>query len=104
MSQPRLSRHADLFVLINRLLVRLRAAGPFPVGLPARSWLHFTVLNLIGAAVWSCTVAWAGYVIGEGLKSLLGDLRRAEKWIFGEVLMAIALLLAVRHLLCSRRG
>jgi len=67
--QPRLRRHADVFVLINRFLVGLRAAGPFAVGLSGISWLRFTVLSLIGATVWSCAIASAGYLIGEGLEN-----------------------------------
>jgi len=102
--QPRLRGHADLFVLINRFLIGLRTAGPFSVGMTGMSWTRFTVLNLAGAAMWSCAIAMIGYVVGEGLERVLGDIRRLEVWIILGVLAAAALLFGVRHLRARRQG
>jgi membrane protein DedA with SNARE-associated domain len=101
--QPRLRGHADLFVLINRFLVGLRMAGPFSVGMTGMSWTRFTVLDLAGAAMWSCAIAVTGYVVGEGLERLLGDIRRLEVWIILGVLTAAVLLFGIKHLRARRQ-
>ena len=68
------------------------------------SWTRFTVLNLAGAAMWSCAIAMIGYVVGERLERVLGDIRRLEVWIILGVLAAAALLFGVRHLRARRQG
>jgi membrane protein DedA with SNARE-associated domain len=95
--KPHLRRHANLFVLVNRFLVGLRTAGPIAVGIVGMPWPRFLVLNMIGAALWSATIATLGYVLGEGLQTLLGDLHHVQKWIFAAVLLAAAVVWVVRR-------
>ena len=101
-AKPHLRRHANLFVLVNRFLIGLRTAGPIAVGIVGMPWPRFLVLNMIGAAVWSATIATLGYVLGEGLQRMLGDLHHAEKWIFAGVLLAAAVLWLVRRARSAR--
>jgi membrane protein DedA with SNARE-associated domain len=103
-AKPHLRRHANLFVLINRFLIGLRTAGPIAVGIVGMPWPWFLALNVIGAAAWSATIATLGYVLGEGLQRLLGDLRQIEHWVFGVVLVGAAVLWMVRRTRARRAG
>jgi len=96
-AKPHLRRHANLFVLVNRFLIGLRTAGPIAVGIVGMPWPRFLVLNMIGAAAWSATIAVLGYMLGQGLESLLGNLRHVEKWVFAGVLFAAAVLWIIRR-------
>jgi membrane protein DedA with SNARE-associated domain len=60
-------------------------------------WPRFLVLNMVGAAAWSATIAVLGYMLGQGLESLLGNLRHVEKWVFAGVLFAAAVLWIIRR-------
>jgi membrane protein DedA with SNARE-associated domain len=102
--RPHLRRHANLFVLINRFLIGLRTAGPIGVAIIGMPWPRFLVLNMIGAAVWSATIAVLGYLLGQGLQTLLGDLKHAEKWIFAAVLLAAAAVWLVRRVRAAANG
>jgi membrane protein DedA with SNARE-associated domain len=96
-ARPHLVRHADLFVLINRFLIGLRTAGPIAVGIVGMRWPRFLVLNMLGAAAWSATIAVAGYLLGQGLETLLGNLKHVEKWIFAGLLLAAAAVWVLRR-------
>jgi membrane protein DedA with SNARE-associated domain len=50
-------------------------------------WLRFATLNLLGAMLWAPLVADAGYVLGDALERLLGDLKHIEHWLFAALLV-----------------
>lgn len=89
-----LRERRDGFVFVNRFLIGLRTAGPFAVGMTDMPWPRFFALNLGGAALWSVLIAGLGYVVGEGLERLLGDVRRIEEGII-VALIAIAVAVGV---------
>jgi membrane protein DedA with SNARE-associated domain len=101
-AKPRLQRHANLFVLINRFLIGLRTAGPIAVAIVGMPWPRFLALNVLGAAAWSATIAVLGYALGQGLEGLLGNLRHAEKWVFAGVLLAAAAVWIIRRARAKR--
>jgi membrane protein DedA with SNARE-associated domain len=103
-ARPHLVRHADLFVLVNRFLIGLRTAGPIAVGIVGMPWPRFLVLNMIGAAAWSATIAVAGYLLGQGLETLLGDLKHVEKWILAGLALAAAAFWVVRRIRAGQAG
>jgi membrane protein DedA with SNARE-associated domain len=103
-AKPHLKRHANWFVLVNRFLIGLRTAGPIAVGIVGMPWLRFLALNMIGAAVWSVTIAMLGYFLGYGLETLLGDLRHIEKWIFAAVLIGALAAWILRRARLARNG
>ncbi|MBL8729647.1 MAG: DedA family protein [Planctomycetes bacterium] len=78
----RLQRHRDLFVLGFRFLYGLRTVSPFVIAIGGVSLLRFTVLNVIGAAVWAVAFAGAGYLFGESVRLLLGRVERYELVLF----------------------
>lgn len=62
-------RHQYWFILIFRFLYGVRTVAPFAIGMSQVRILTYTLLNVIGAAVWAVAVAWLGYFIGDILES-----------------------------------
>ncbi len=81
-----LERHHALFILANRFLYGLRIAGPVIIGTTSVPFLRFAVLNMIGAAIWTVTITWAGYFFGVALAGLFSDLKRIEEFILVGIL------------------
>lgn len=94
----------DGFVFVNRFLIGLRMAGPFAVGMTDMRWHRFLAFNLAGAVLWSVLIAGLGYVVGEGLQRLLGDLRHVEEALLGVLLIAGAIVAVARRRRARRTG
>lgn len=65
-------RHQNLIILTFRFFYGLRNVTPFVLGISHVSVPRFVILNLIGAAVWACSFASIGYVLGEAHERVLG--------------------------------
>lgn len=82
----RFRRLLDLYhvpvILSLRFLYGLRIAGPIALGMTEVSWLRYLILNLLGAVVWAILIAGLGYVFGNAMTLLLGELRQYEGWAF----------------------
>ncbi|MGB8857349.1 MAG: DedA family protein [Burkholderiales bacterium] len=65
-------------ILSLRFLYGLRIAGPIALGMTDVSWLRYLILNLLGAVVWAILIAGLGYVFGNAMTLLLGELRQYE--------------------------
>jgi membrane protein DedA with SNARE-associated domain len=90
-----LNKHRNLLVFVSRFLYGFRIAIPAACGasdMPART---FTLIDLVGAALWSVLVGLGGYQIGRMTQPILGDLRRHEWLIAGALLIAALALVAV---------
>ena len=90
----RIDRHGTLIVLFSRFVYGFRIAIPAACGATGMSPITFTIGDVIGSIVWSVTVGFAGFAIGQLLDRLIDDLRRYEWWIalalFCGVLIALA--------------
>jgi membrane protein DedA with SNARE-associated domain len=95
-------RYAGISVIAVRFLYGLRTVGPIAIGASRMPWHTFALFNAAGAIVWS--VAWliGGYLIGEMVHMLIGDLRRVEVWLFAGVVVVASALGAYLHF--SRRA
>ncbi len=101
-----IERHPELAVIGVRFVYGLRTIGPAAIGMSSIPWWHFALLNAAGAAIWStCWVA-AGYVTGETVEMMLGNLRHVERVLFavaGVVALVATILLRWRRTNASRR-
>ena len=98
-------RHGSVAVVSMRFLWGLRIALPFGIGLSGMSARRYLLLDVAGAAVWSCTFGLAGYGATQLLAQWLGHVHRYEKWIVGSlVLLAIGVLVWRWRPLRSRRA
>jgi membrane protein DedA with SNARE-associated domain len=95
-----IERHPELAVIGVRFIYGLRTVGPAAIGMSGIAWWHFAVLNALGAAIWSVCWVGTGYLMGETVEMLLGNLRHIERVLFA---VAAVVALAVTILLHWRR-
>lgn len=87
-----LARYQAPVILSVRFLYGLRAVLPFVIGMSRISTLKFQALNLAGAAIWSATIASAGYLFGNAIEYALGDIQRYERYVLAAVAIAALVL------------
>jgi len=90
--KARVDRALELFkrfqtylVLIFRFLYGLRSVVPFVVGASSFPAKRFVMLNAAGALVWAALIGTAGYLFGQALTSIIGDIKHYELGILGAV-------------------
>jgi membrane protein DedA with SNARE-associated domain len=97
-----LQRYEIPVLLGFRFVYGFRNLTPFVVGLGRTRTIKFVILNAIGALIWSVSIATAGYVFGEAVELVLGDIKRYQLWTLLAVVVAgVGLLIA--HLVRRRR-
>jgi membrane protein DedA with SNARE-associated domain len=75
-------KHQALLILGFRFLYGLRTITPFIIGASRISPLRFLIINIIGASIWASLVGSLGYLFGQTLELLIGDIKRYELLIF----------------------
>jgi membrane-associated protein len=58
-------KHGGKTVTISRFLPILRTYAPFVAGIGRMSEVKFALYNLVGAALWTASLVYAGYLIGN---------------------------------------
>jgi len=81
-----LERFRRPFMIGFRFLYGLRTVSPFAIGLSRISAREFFLYNAAGALLWATVVGSGGYLVGNTLELVLGDIRDYER----EALAAIA--------------
>ena len=77
-----LDKHQLWLILGFRFMYGLRAVTPFIIGVSGISPLRFLLLNIAGAFICSLTIGLLGYLFGQSIQILLGDIKRYELWFF----------------------
>jgi membrane protein DedA with SNARE-associated domain len=97
-----IERFPNSYILTFRFLFGLRLASPIAIGVSKIPTWRFTVLNIVGAMIWSGAFTGAGYVFGETVENLFG--RHAGRWtlIAAGVLVVVVLLIGAVRLLLRR--
>lgn len=72
------ARYGSAFVLIGRITPLLRSFVSIPAGVFRIPFGRYTILSLIGSAVWALAFAGAGYGIGTGYERVHSDFRYIE--------------------------
>jgi len=78
-AQAKLARYHTPLILAVRFLYGLRIVLPFTLGMSSIPTIRFQALNLIGAVLWSVAIAALGYLFGNTVEYLIGDLHHYEK-------------------------
>ena len=94
-------RWDDLAVLIGRLTPVVRSFISIPAGIFRMPLSRYTVLTLIGSAVWAFALAGAGYGLGNSYERFHSDFRFAD-YAVGAAIVALAAYLIVRRRRSSR--
>ena len=97
-----LERFRTPVLLGFRFMYGLRAILPFLFGMSSVSRKTFIILDVIAAIVWAVAVGTGGYLFGQTLEIILGDIRHYELIILG-VVAIIGLLLWALHRYLSRK-
>ncbi|HXZ54682.1 MAG TPA: DedA family protein [Burkholderiales bacterium] len=83
-----LARYHKPVILAVRFLYGLRIVLPFAIGMSRIPTLRFQYLNLIGAVLWAASGAGAGYLFGDAIEALLGNLPHYRKLAFAILVVA----------------
>jgi membrane protein DedA with SNARE-associated domain len=92
-----LVRYAGASVIAVRFLYGLRTLGPIAIGMTRLRWRTFVLFNALGAILWSSCWLVIGYLLGEVVQVLLGELRHVEAWLFAGVAGAALAIVAYLH-------
>ncbi|MCB2149005.1 MAG: DedA family protein [Deltaproteobacteria bacterium] len=90
-----IDRFQTPLILGFRFLYGLRTVMPFAIGISNVPVIRFLFLNAIGAIVWAAIVAIGGYLFGNALEGIMGNIRRYEKMLFVLVALAGAVVWAI---------
>jgi len=63
-------RHGQGLVFFGRLIPLLRAFVSLPAGVAQMDFYRFTLYTFLGIVPWTVGLAWGGYVLGEGWKTI----------------------------------
>lgn len=89
--QDWLARYEAMLIIAIRFLVGFSTVGSVAMGMSTLGARRFTLLNALGALLWASALAVAGYLLGELIEQLLGDLEAIEKpLLIGFFVLAVA--------------
>jgi membrane protein DedA with SNARE-associated domain len=100
--QTWLDKYGTLFLIGFRFLYGLRTVTPVLLGATGFPAARFALLNAIGAALWSVSLASAGYGLGEGLHQLLSRRGHAHEHMLLGGVVALLLAAVVYHFVRRR--
>ncbi len=86
--QDMLERHHSFAILSFRFLYGLRVVAPLAVGLSRVRMRKFILLDALSALAWATSMGLAGYLFGQVLALVLGDVRRYELEAMGVIGLA----------------
>ena len=92
-----IERYPTASIFSVRFLYGMRLIGPLVIGASRLSPVRFSIINLLGAAVWAVLFVTAGYWAGEFLEDLLGNLKPYRLPIFIGVVVLAAAIAIYRH-------
>lgn len=93
----KLERHQNLFIIGFRFIYGLRTVTPFAIGISNISYLRFTLLNILGAAIWAIIIGLIGYFFGHAFEALLGDIKHYELELLAGIILFSALIWLTSH-------
>lgn len=98
-----LDRFRTPLLLVFRFLYGLRSVIPFVVGMSHISAPRFALLNVMGAIVWAVVIGAAGYLFGNTMEAVIGDVKRYEIYFFAGIAASGALIWILLFLLRRKR-
>jgi membrane protein DedA with SNARE-associated domain len=98
-----LHRRGVWIILGFRFLYGIRNVTPFVIGSTGYGRMRFLVLNVIGAAIWAVSFAATGFVLGEAMERVLGEIKKYEMTIAG-IVLAIACTVWLWYRVRARRA
>jgi membrane protein DedA with SNARE-associated domain len=84
-AQKLLERFKTPLLLVFRFLYGLRSVIPFAVGTSRISATRFVLFNVVGAMVWAAVIGEAGYLFGDTVQAVIGNIQRYEIYFFAGI-------------------
>ena len=101
-TQRLLDRFRTPIILGFRFLYGLRTVTPFVIGMSAVPTARFVFLNAVGALIWAIAVGTGGYLFGNALEILIGNIKHHEIKIFS-VIAAMGAVIWIIHMVRRKR-
>jgi len=98
-AQALLERYRTPLMFMFRFMYGLRTVIPFAIGMSPVPAAEFISLSAVSSVVWAILVGGAGFLFGNALESMMGDIKRYELL----VLAAIAGIGAIVWAICLYR-
>lgn len=98
-----IERYPTASIFSVRFLYGMRLIGPLVIGASRLSPIRFSIINLLGAAVWATLFVMAGYWAGEALQTFLGNLKPYRLPIFIGIVVIGAAVAGYRHYRAKKR-
>jgi membrane protein DedA with SNARE-associated domain len=98
-----LKKHQLWVILGFRFIYGVRTITPFVIGTSGIKPLRFLALNGGGAVAWALGVGILGYLLGETLQLVLGEVKRFEAIVLG-ALVAVGLVIWLCYLWRERKA
>ena len=95
--QDWLGRFESLLIIGIRFMPGFDTVGTVAIGMSAVSTQRFTVLNALGALLWAAALAVVGYLLGNLLETILGDLATIEKPLLIGIVVLTVVWILWRH-------
>jgi len=101
--------HPKKFILTFRFIYGIRTISPVAIGLADISGRVFLVFNALSAVVWAAAFTTLGYLSGQAVEALLGDIKAIEHKLLAAAGIALAVFGLVhlarylRHRFANRR-
>ena len=73
-----LDRYQIPFIIGFRFIYGLRTITPFAIGVSGISPLRYLALNALGGLLWAIVIGSAGYLFGNAIELVIGDIKRYE--------------------------
>ena len=101
-AQMLLDRFRTPIILGFRFFYGLRTVTPFVIGMSAVPTVRFVFLNAAGALIWAITVGIGGYLFGNALEILIGNIKHHQIEVFG-VIAALGAGIWIFHIVRRKR-
>lgn len=92
-----MERRPALLIVAMRFLYGMRLAGPIVMGSSRVPLWRFSLLNMLGAAIWAALVTAVGFYFGMALETVLSDIKHVEEAVLVGILLAGSLWWLWRH-------
>lgn len=91
-----LDKHQVPFIIGFRFIYGLRTITPFAIGVSGISPLRYLILNALGGLLWAVVIGSVGYLFGNAVELVLGDIKKYELGLLA-VIAVIGILIWVIH-------
>jgi membrane protein DedA with SNARE-associated domain len=89
-------RWGDLAVFVGRVTPVVRSFNSIPAGVFRMPFWRYTILTLVGSAIWAFALAGVGYGLGSSYETFHHDFRYVDYAVIG-LIVALAAYLVLRY-------